>query len=160
VPRRCGGVSATRVGWAHPHRTSPQRAAGSPQAATRALRSPTLLSHPALPLRSPILAGLRVCAQAHELKVRKELLEACYDDEVADVERLLAEEVAHVDMADPHGNSLVSEAAAGGAINALRLTNVPPVRSTRSLHRRFTAPHCVVCTPNRPRELLRALTLY
>lgn len=84
------------------------------------------------------------------MKVRKELLEACYDDEVADVERLLAEEVAHVDMADPHGNSLVSEAAAGGATNTLRLTVVRPVRSMRSLDHPFSALRCLVCTPTHP----------
>ena len=109
-------------------------------------------------VRSPTntLARLRVCLcvcmlQAHEVKVRKELLEACYDDEIADVERLLAEEVAHVDMADPHGNSLVSEAAAGGALSTLRLIIVRPAPMfMRSLDRPFSALRSLVCAPSRP----------
>jgi ankyrin repeat protein len=59
--------------------------------------------------------------QARELKLRKELLEAAYDDEASAVERLLAEAGADVNTQDPHGNSLLSEAAAGGAVRVLRL---------------------------------------
>jgi len=56
-----------------------------------------------------------------EAKIRKELLEACFDDEMEDVVKILStEEVAHVEMADPHGNTLMSEAAAGGALQVVQ----------------------------------------
>ncbi|KAK3259728.1 hypothetical protein CYMTET_31288 [Cymbomonas tetramitiformis] len=58
---------------------------------------------------------------AAEKKLRKELLEACFDDEEDDVIKLLAQPGADVEMADTHNNTCLSEAAAGGAAGIVRL---------------------------------------
>ncbi|KAL6763750.1 hypothetical protein V8C86DRAFT_2489622 [Haematococcus lacustris] len=61
-----------------------------------------------------------------EASLRKALLEAAYDDDAREVEGLLAKADAlgvrdAMDIADSHGNTLLSEAAAGGACSTLQL---------------------------------------
>jgi ankyrin repeat protein len=52
-------------------------------------------------------------------KVRAELLEAAFDGDVDVMHSLFLEDVADVEMADPHGNTLLSEAAAGGHLEGV-----------------------------------------
>ncbi len=64
------------------------------------------------------------CSQ--EAALRKALLEAAYDGEEAELEKLLEKAAAlgmkdPVDTADAHGNTLLSEAAAGGALGTVKL---------------------------------------
>ncbi|GFH11519.1 predicted protein [Haematococcus lacustris] len=60
-----------------------------------------------------------------EASLRKALLEAAYDDDAREVEGLLAKADAlgvrdAMEIADSHGNTLLSEAAAGGACSTLQ----------------------------------------
>jgi hypothetical protein len=60
-----------------------------------------------------------------EAKLRREMLEAAFDGEVSELERMMGEAESvmeeSVDVADVHGNTLLSEAAAGGAAAAVAL---------------------------------------
>jgi len=59
--------------------------------------------------------------KAREAKLRKEMLEAAFDGEDEDLVRLLGTEGADVEAADAHGNTLLSEAAAGGSGSTVKL---------------------------------------
>ncbi|KAJ9511922.1 hypothetical protein QJQ45_004491 [Haematococcus lacustris] len=68
----------------------------------------------------------REASRGFEASLRKALLEAAYDDDAREVEGLLAKADAlgvrdAMDIADSHGNTLLSEAAAGGACSTLQV---------------------------------------